>query len=334
MESNRRENKPSFWYYEQYMNSMRFVVTGSAGALGSHMSEQLKREGHSVIGIDAFTDYYDPAEKHKTAAELSTQGIETREVDLVTADLSSCIPSDTEFILHFAAQPGISETVSFETYERNNILATARLLEYASKLPRLSGFIFISTSSVYGIQAVGNEESEPRPISIYGATKLAAEQLVLSYARRGILPTASARLFSVYGQRERPDKLFCKLIAAINSETPIPLYEGSREHRRSFTYVGDISNGLSKMIELWESCHGQIINLGTDETHTTGEAIDLIEKIMGRKGQFILTPPRSGDQKETVADISKARTLLGFEPKTSLEEGLAREIEWYRRSHS
>lgn len=313
---------------------MRIVVTGSAGALGSHMSEQLKREGHSVIGIDAFTDYYDPAEKHKTAAELSAQGIETHEADLTTTDISSCIPSDTEFILHFAAQPGLSETVSFETYEKNNIVATARLLEYASKLPKLSGFIFISTSSVYGIQAVGNEESEPRPVSLYGVTKLAAEQLVLSYARRGILPTASARLFSVYGERERPDKLFHKLIVAIDSGLSIPLYEGSREHQRSFSYVKDITAGLSKMIEHWESCRGQILNLGTDEIHTTGEGIDFIEKIMGRKGQFILTPPRSGDQKETAADISKARALLGFEPKTSLEEGLTREVEWYRRSHS
>jgi len=313
---------------------MRIVVTGSAGALGSHMSEQLKREGHSVVGIDAFTDYYDPAEKHTTAAELSAQGIETREADLAVADLSSCIPSDTEFILHFAAQPGLSETVSFDTYEKNNIVATARLLEYASKLPKISGFIFISTSSVYGIQAVGNEENEPRPVSFYGVTKLAAEQLVLSYARRGMFPTASARLFSVYGERERPDKLFRKLIAAIDSGSSIPLYEGSREHQRSFSYVKDITAGLSKMIELWEQCRGQILNLGTNEIHTTGEGIDLIEKIMGKKGQFILTPPRLGDQKETAADISKARALLGFEPKTSLEEGLTREIKWYRKSHS
>lgn len=309
---------------------MRIVVTGSAGAIGSHMAEQLKQEGHSVAGIDAFTDYYDPAEKRRTAAELSQQGIETSEADLATTDLSSCISDDTEFILHFAAQPGISSSVTFDTYERNNLVATARLLERAAKLPKLSGFIFISTSSVYGAQAVGNEESEPRPTSFYGVTKLAAEQLALSYARRGLLPVAVARLFSVYGEHERPDKLFRKLITAIDSGTPIPLYEGSREHRRSYTYVGDIMNGISKMIAHWDICKGEIFNLGTDETHTTGEAIDIIEKIMGKKGQYVLTPPRPGDQKETKADISKARALFEYEPKISLEDGLAHEIVWCR----
>lgn len=313
---------------------MRVVITGSAGAIGSHMAEQLKQEGHSVIGVDAFTDYYNPKEKRRTATELSAKGIEIMEADLASADLLSCITPDTEFILHFAAQPGISSSVSFETYERNNILATARLLEYAVQLKKLSGFIFISTSSVYGAQAVGNEDSEPRPVSFYGVTKLGAEQLVLSYARRGILRAASARLFSVYGERERPDKLFRKLIASIDSGTPIPLYEGSREHKRSFTYVKDITGGLSKMVAQWDKCGGQIFNLGTDETHTTGEGIDMIEKIMGKKGRYTPVPTRPGDQKETSADISKIRAALDYEPKVSLEEGLKREIEWCRGIHN
>lgn len=313
---------------------MKILVTGSAGAIGSHMSEQLKRDGHSVTGIDAFTNYYDTKEKRRTAAELSEKGIETREADLAVANLDSYIPDGTEFILHFAAQPGISSNVTFDTYERNNLIATARLLEHATKLTKLSGFIFISTSSVYGAQAVGNEESEPRPTSSYGVTKLGAEQLTLSYARRGVLPTASARLFSVYGERERPDKLFRKLISAIDFGMQFPLYEGSREHRRSFTYVKDITSGLSKMVSQWDICCGQIFNLGTDETHTTGEGIDLIEKIMGKNGKYIVTPPRQGDQKETAADISKARALLGYEPKISLEEGLMREIKWCRNFHS
>jgi len=318
--------------YSQYNNNMRILVTGSAGSIGSRMAEHLNRKGHSVVGIDSFTDYYNPAEKRRTSAELLVQGIEILEEDLSITNLSSCIPSDTEFILHFAAQPGISADVSFETYERNNVTATARLLEYVSTLPKLSGFIFISTSSVYGAQAIGNEESEPRPTSFYGVTKLAAEQLVLSYARRGIIPTAAARLFSVYGERERPDKLFRKLIVAIDSEKSIPLYEGSRDHRRSFTYVQDIIDGLLKMVEQWDKCYGEIFNLGTDETHTTGEAIDLIEKIMGKKGQYVVTPPRQGDQKETAADISKARNILGYKPTTSIEEGLKKEIEWCRKT--
>jgi nucleoside-diphosphate-sugar epimerase len=312
------------------MSALRVVVTGSAGALGSHMAEQLKNEGHAVVGVDAFTDSYDPAEKRRTAAELLAEEIETHEADLTTADLASCVPADTEFILHFAAQPGISATIPFDTYERNNMVATARLLEHARTLPRLSGFIYISTSSVYGMQAVGNEESETRPISFYGVTKLGAEQLALSYARRGLLSVASARLFSVYGERERPEKLFRKLIAAIDSETPFPLREGSREHKRSFTYVRDITDGISKMIVKWESCGGQIFNLGTDEAHTTGEGIDLVERIMGKKGNYVMTPSLPGDQQETTADISKARALLGYTSNVTLEEGLVREVEWCR----
>ncbi len=313
---------------------MRILITGSVGAIGSHVSEHLQKEGHSVFGIDAFTDYYDPAEKRRTAIELLAQGIETKEANLAEADLGAFIPSDTEFIFHFAAQPGISATTSFDAYERNNTIATARLLEHAVKLPKLSGFIFISTSSVYGTQAIGNEESEPRPTSFYGVTKLGAEQLALSYARRGILPVASARLFSVYGERERPDKLFRKLISAIDSGTSIPLYAGSREHRRSFTYVGDIARGLSAMLGQWEKCRGEIFNLGTDETHTTGEGIDIVEKLMGKKGTFVITPPRAGDQLETKADITKARRVLGYAPTVTLEEGLKREIAWCRARHS
>jgi len=161
------------------------------------MAEQLKREGHSVIGVDAFTDYYDPTQKRATAAELLAEGIETREVDLVTADLSASIPADTEFILHFAAQPGIAADVTFETYERNNMLATARLLAYANTLPKLSGFIYVSTSSVYGVQAVGMKRASHAQL-LYGVTKLGAEQLTLSYARRVFFQRRGTTLFRLW----------------------------------------------------------------------------------------------------------------------------------------
>ncbi|HEX8947027.1 MAG TPA: NAD-dependent epimerase/dehydratase family protein [Candidatus Paceibacterota bacterium] len=309
---------------------MRVVITGSAGAIGSHMAEQLAREGHTVSGIDAFTDYYDPSEKRRTAEEMASAGIRTYELDLATDDLHEAVPDDTGFIIHFAAQPGISATTPYDVYEKNNMHATARLLARATELPAFSGFLHIATSSIYGVQAVGNETSEPRPTSFYGATKLGAEQLALSYARRDVLPVASVRPFSVYGERERPDKLFRKLIAAIDEGKPFPLHEGSREHRRSFTYVGDIVDGVSAMMAEWDACVGEVFNLGTEETHTTGEGIDLVEELMGKKGVYEVKPKRPGDQKETAADITKAREVFGYAPVVSLREGLAREIAWYR----
>lgn len=310
---------------------MNIVVTGSAGALGSHMAEALTRAGHRVSGIDAFTDYYNVADKRRTAEELKAQGIVTHAVDLATDDLSSALPSSTEAIIHFAAQPGIAATVPFATYERNNVVATARLLEQATTLPNLSTFINIATSSIYGAQAMGDETGEPKPTSYYGVTKLAAEQLALTYARSGKLPVISTRLFSVYGERERPDKLFRKLIAAIYSGEPFTLYEGSREHKRSFTYVGDIVAGLMGVLEHSDVCRGEIINLGTDEVHTTGEAIDLVEQHIGKSANFVAAPKRPGDQLETRAMIDKARKLFNYTPTTSLSDGLKREIEWYRK---
>ncbi len=218
----------------------------------------------------------------------------------------------------------------FDAYLTNNIKATERLIAHAESLKNLKGFIFISTSSVYGAQALGNELSEPCPTSWYGVTKLAAEQLVLAAARNGPISAASARLFSVYGERERPDKLFRKLITAIDEGSPIPLYEGSRDHKRSFTYVSDIVDGLMAMLTHWEKSKGEIFNLGSDEVHSTGEAIDYIEELMGKRGNYHVQPRRRGDQLETSADIAKARAHLGYAPRVSLKEGLAREIAWCR----
>jgi nucleoside-diphosphate-sugar epimerase len=140
----------------------------------------------------------------------------------------------------------------------------------------------------------------------------------------------SLRLFSVYGERERPDKLYHKLIHAITEGREFPLHEGSRDHVRSYSYVGDVINGMIATLEARDRVIGEIINLGTDVTHTTGEGIDLIEELLGQKAKFIMHPPRPGDQKETVADISKARSLLGYAPQASLREGLSNQVSWYK----
>ena len=307
---------------------MRILVTGAAGAIGSHVAERLCREGHEVIAVDSFTDYYDRKIKELNAATVRAAGADFRNIDLATDDLSSAVDG-VEVVFHLAAQPGISVTTPFEKYLRNNIIATERLLSEAEKNKSLKAFINFGTSSIYGAYANGDEKTEPKPTSNYGATKLAAEQLVLSRHRNHGFPALSLRIFSVYGERERPEKLYHKLTKAILEDTEFPLYENARGMTRSYTYVGDIVDGCMLVLQNLDSCIGEIINLGNDATHTTGKGIDLIEEILGKKARFKIVPPRPGDQKETSADIAKAKRLFGYKPKVSLADGLAREVEWY-----
>jgi nucleoside-diphosphate-sugar epimerase len=309
---------------------MKILVTGCAGFIGSHVSEVLVSAGHQVVGLDSVTDYYNPAKKELNIKSITEKGVNFIKKDLVTDDISDAA-LDAEVVFHFAAQPGISSSVSFDLYERNNFLATHKLLEAVKNNSNLKLFVNISTSSVYGLHAVGDEDSAPRPASHYGVTKLAAEQLALSYFYSGKLPVVSFRPFSVYGERERPEKLFPKLISAILQDKPFTLYEGSLEHIRSYTYVGDIVNGLLLALPNIDACVGQIFNLGTDQTITTGEVVSIVENIIGKKATMDVIPKRSGDQMETSANIGKIGKILGYKPEFSPEEGLPREIEWVKK---
>jgi UDP-glucuronate 4-epimerase len=308
---------------------MRILVTGAAGFIGSHLAERLVALGHQVRGIDCFTDYYSRALKELNARALRREGAELMALDLAVDDLSPAVDG-VEFIVHLAAQPGISATTSFETYLRNNVEATHRLLLAARQSPALRGFLNISTSSVYGADATGDETTEPRPTSYYGVTKLAAEQLVLALARDRGLPACSLRLFSVYGPRERPEKLYPRLIAAILDGKEFPLFEGSEAHVRSFTYVDDVVDGLVAALDRFDACAGEILNIGSDRSITTGEGIRIVEDIIGAPARIVTRPRRPGDQLRTQANIEKARRLLGYEPVMAPEEGLAREVAWYR----
>ena len=306
---------------------MRILITGIGGAIGSHVAEALLLRGDQVVGIDNLDPYYDPRIKQLNLRDVEGRGGEIIIGDMYTYDLSSLGTVDA--ILHFAAQPGISSGTSFDHYVKNNISITHKLLEYALTLPKLSAIVHISTSSVYGVSARGSEDVVPKPTSPYGVTKLAAEQLALSKFRSDKLPVTALRLFSVFGPRERPEKLFHKLIQAIVTNTPFPLYEGSEQHLRSFTYVGDIVDGVLRALDGIEKTKGEIINIGTRELHTTGEGIALIERIAGKKALFEKKPPRYGDQKETEAIIDKAEKLLDFVPRTSLEDGLRQQYTWH-----
>ncbi len=309
---------------------MNILVTGAAGFIGSHLAERLIARGHSVRGLDCLTDYYARALKELNVSELLEKGIVFLPLDLAADDLSSAV-QDIEMVYHVAAQPGISATTSFETYVRNNVVATYRLLEAVQQSPTLQGFINISTSSVYGAYATGNETSEPKPTSYYGVTKLAAEQLALAYQRTRGLPACSMRLFSVYGPRERPEKLYFKLIQAILEDRELLLYEGSEHHVRSYTYVDDAVDGLVAVLDHWDRCAGEIFNIGTDTTITTGEGIRIVEEIIGKPVRIARRPEREGDQLKTQANIEKAQRILGYQPTTRPREGLRKQVEWYRQ---
>lgn len=308
---------------------MRILVTGAAGFIGSHLCEALAEAGHSVVGLDAFTDYYSRELKDLNAEAVRAGGAELVEADLVDSDLSTVLDG-VEVVYHCAAQPGINDTTPFDDYLRNNLLATRRLAESLFDSPSLRCFANVATSSVYGRNATDSEQTPPKPTSYYGVTKLAAEQLVLAYQREKGFPACSLRLFSVYGPRERPEKLYPKLIHSLLSETPFPLYEGSREHSRSFTYVDDITRGFMAVLDHIEDCLGEIFNIGSDVEITTGRGIEIVEEIVGRKTIVDPRPKRTGDQLRTHADIGKARRVLGYDPQTRPEEGLRREVEWYR----
>ena len=308
---------------------MKIFVTGVAGFIGSHLAERLTDLGHEVIGIDCFTDYYALTLKKLNAEDVQRKGVRIHELDLVTDDIKPVL-ANVEFIYHSAAQPGISATTPFETYLKNNIVATHRLLEACKSLNSLKCFVNISTSSVYGAHATDSEDIPPKPTSYYGVTKLAAEQLVLALHREQQFPACSLRIFSVYGPRERPDKLYPKLIRSILEDTPFPLYEGSETHSRSYTFIDDIIDGFVAVLNNPNRAIGEIFNIGSDVELTTGEGIRIVEKILGKQAQKVIKPKRPGDQLRTCANINKARRLLGYEPKTKVEEGLVAEVKWYK----
>jgi len=308
---------------------MRILVTGAAGFIGSHLAERLARAGHQVVGIDNFNAFYARSMKEANAREVRRAGATICELDLAADDLAPAL-SGVEMVYHLAAQPGLSATTPFEDYLRNNVIATSRLLHASATLPSLVCFVNAATSSVYGLEATEGEHVAPRPASYYGVTKLAGEQLVLAFHRDRGFPACSFRLYSVYGPRERPDKMYPRLIQAALDGSEFPLYEGSENHRRSFTYVGDIVDGLMLAVTRTDDCLGEIFNLGTDIDVTTGEGIRTVESVVGRPVRLARRPPRPGDQSKTRADITKARERLGYQPVTSLRDGLEAEVAWLR----
>ena len=311
---------------------MNILVTGVAGFIGSHTAERLCDAGHNVIGVDNFNDYYSLELKELNSKSLENKGVKIIKKDLRDADLVSSLPTDISYIFHFAAQPGISSTSSFEDYFTNNIIATKNLIDYALQCHDLKLFVNIGTSSIYGLEATFPESVAVKPASHYGVTKLAAEQLVLQKSRELQINACSLRLYSVIGPRERPEKMYTKLIACALNDEAFPLYEGSDKHLRSFTYVGDIVDGIVSVIGNETKVDGEVINLGTEVEHTTQDGINAVEKVLNKSIRINNVPKRAGDQSRTKANIDKARRLLNYDPKTTLLESVTQQVNWYKEN--
>jgi nucleoside-diphosphate-sugar epimerase len=309
---------------------VKILVTGVAGFIGSHLAERLVKEGHKVIGVDCFTDYYPRRIKESNIGDLRNDNLfDFHEADILDINLENVL-QDIDIIFHEAAQAGVRASwgANFKVYTDNNIRTTQRLLE-AAKNARLKKFIFASSSSVYGDAESypTHEEMKPMPISPYGVTKFAAEHLCYLYYKSYNIPTISLRYFTVYGPRQRPDMAFHKFIKSVYNNEEIMIF-GDGEQTRDFTYIDDIIDANIEAIR--SPVVGEVFNIGGGSRITVNHAINIIEGICGSKARKKYIEKQRGDVNHTSADISKARKILEYNPKFDLEKGLANEAAWLR----
>lgn len=307
----------------------RYLVTGAAGFIGSHLCEALLARGHAVAGLDAFIPYYPRPAKEKNLAGLRAQPrFAFHEADLRTADLAPYF-AGCDAVFHLAAMPGLMKSwTDFQLYETCNISGTQRLLE-AARAARIQQFIHISTSSVYGKEATQGEDAPLQPFSPYGITKLAAEHLCRAYAANFGLPFTILRYFSVYGPRQRPDMGYHKLINDLARGEVFTVF-GDGEQTRSNTFVGDAVAAALLALEKRNVALGETFNIGGGEVVSLNRVIALLEELTGCKAKLERQAARPGDQRHTAANTEKARRVLGYNPATSLAAGLRAQVAWQR----
>jgi nucleoside-diphosphate-sugar epimerase len=308
---------------------MKCLVTGAAGFIGSHLCERLLRAGHTVAGVDAFIPYYPRAFKETNLAGLLGQSAFTfHPLDLRTDPLAAAVDG-VEAVFHLAAMPGLTRSwTDFDLYESCNVTATQRLLEAVRPVPGLRRFLYASTSSVYGRYGSGDETLPARPISPYGVTKLAAENLCRAHAEEHGLPLVVLRYFSVYGPRQRPDMGYHRFIHALLRGQPITVY-GDGMQSRGNTYVEDC---VEATVAALQATVGEVYNVGGGETATVWEILGKLEGLTGCRANVRREPARAGDQRFTAADTGKLTRHLGWQPRVGLDEGLARQVAWQQQT--
>jgi UDP-glucose 4-epimerase len=308
------------------------LVTGAAGFIGSTLSERLLARGADVVGLDCFTDYYPRAVKEgNLCGLLTTPGFRFVESRIQNADLHSLL-ADRTHVFHLAAQAGVRKSWGrdFDIYTVNNIEATQLLLEACTTIA-LEKFVYASSSSVYGDDTAMpmREDMMVQPVSPYGVTKLAAEQLCHLYHVNYGLPTVSLRYFTVYGPRQRPDMGFHKFLRAAIVGQPITVY-GDGEQTRDFTYVHDAVTATVAAGAV--GVPPRVYNVGGGSRVTVNEVLEMIGRVSGRQPVITVDAAQKGDMRHTFADTSRARADLGFVPSIGLEEGLAAEYQWLSKN--
>ena len=305
------------------------LVTGAAGFIGSQLCESLLRRGHTVRGLDAFTEFYDPARKWRNIASLSDDpGFELQVGDLRTAPLDQALDG-VDFVAHLAGEPGVSNSwgPNFERYVERNVLATQRLLE-AVDAHGVDRLVYASSSSVYGTGAdTLRAAGEPRPASPYGVTKHAAETLVGAYAGTG-LSAVSLRYFSVYGPRQRPDMAAHRFIEALLDGRPLTVY-GDGLQVRDFTFVDDIVEATVQAL-FADVPNGAVLDVASSRPTSVNELVTHLEELVGVESTRDTNGERRGDVPRTEGEIDSARDQLGWKPTVDLRTGLQRQIDWHR----
>lgn len=307
---------------------MRCLVTGAAGFIGSHLSEELLNRGHDVAGIDAFIPYYPQTVKERNQATcLGHPHFHFHALDL-RRDALDPVVAGADVVFHLAAMPGLTRSwTDFDLYESCNVTGTQRLLEAIRRTnPTLRRLVYASTSSVYGRFASGDETLPTKPISPYGVTKLAGEHLCRAYGEAYSLPVVTLRFFSVYGPRQRPDMGYFHFIRAFIQQQPIVVY-GDGQQVRGNTYISDC---VAATCAALEAHPGEVYNIGGGEAATVWDILHKLEAVAGYRAQVRQEPGRPGDQRYTFADTTKLRRHLGWEPRIGLDEGLARQWEWQK----
>jgi len=311
------------------------LVTGGAGFIGSHLCERLLRDGIHIVCFDNFDPFYDANIKIKNAGRLVRKF--PGQFGLVSGDIRNCdqlretfSKNRIDLVVHLAARAGVRPSIADPLlYQDVNIRGTIVLLE-ACKEFGIKDIIFASSSSVYGENQrvpFSEKDLDIQPISSYGATKRAGELLCYSYHHLFGINIACLRIFTAYGPRQRPDMAIHKFTRLVDQGGKIPMY-GDGSSRRDYTYIDDLIEGILGAIDRHKGF--EVYNLGESQTTALKELIELIEESLGKRANIETLEPQPGDVSVTYADISKARLMLGYQPKVDMKEGIRRFVEWYK----